>query len=180
MSFVTFAVNTKELGDANVKDMQITLQDDIPVSYRPYRLAYSERNVVRGIVQDLLNNGIIRDSESPYSSPILIVKKKSGEYRMCVDYHSLNAKTIKDRYPLPRVDDYLERMYDSQYFTTLDLASGYHQIKVAEDSILKTAFVTPDGHYEYLRMPFGLVNAPAVFQRAINSILGKLHISNLQ
>jgi hypothetical protein len=169
-----FAVNTKELGDANVKGMQITLQDDIPVSYHPYRLAYSDRNVVQEIVEDLLNNGIIRDSESPYSSPILLVRKKSGEYRMCVDYRSLNAKTIKDRYPLPRVDDYLERMYDSQNFTTLELASGYHQIKVAEDSISKTAFVTPDGHYEYLRMPFGLVNASAVFQRAINSILGKL------
>jgi hypothetical protein len=169
-----FAVNTKELGDAHVKDMQIRLQDDIPVSYRPYRLAYAERSVVRGIVQDLLSNGIIRESESPYSSPVLLVKKKSGEYRMCVDYRSLNAKTIKDKYPLPRVDDHLERMHGSQYFTTLDLASGYHQIKVAEESTPKTAFVTPDGHYEYLRVPFGLVNAPAVFQRAINSILDKL------
>jgi hypothetical protein len=93
---------------------------------------------------------------------------------MCVDYRSFNAKTVKDRYPLPRVDDYIERMTGCQYFTTLDLASGYHQIKMAEDSISKTAFTTPDGQYEYLRMPFGLVNAPAVFQRAINSILGKL------
>jgi hypothetical protein len=115
-----FAVNTKELGDAHVKDMQIRLPDDIPVSYRPYRLAYAECSVVRGIVQDLLSNGIIRESESPYSSPILLVKKKSGEYRMCVDYRSLNAKTIKDKYPLPRVDDHVERMHGRQYFTSLD------------------------------------------------------------
>jgi hypothetical protein len=92
----------------------------------------------------------------------------------CVDYRSLNTKTVKDRYPLPRVDDYIERMIGCQYFTTLDLVSGYHQIKMAEDSISKTAFITPDGHYEYLCMPFGLVNAPALFQRAINSILGRL------
>jgi hypothetical protein len=169
-----FASNTKELGRAEAFDMHIRLNDDVPVTYRPYRLAYSERTMVRDIVQDLLDNGIVRESESPYSSPVLLVKKKSGEYRMCVDYRSLNAKTIKDKYPLPRVDDYFEKMHGSQYFTTLDLASGYHQIKMAEDSIAKTAFITPDGHYEYLRMPFGLVNAPAVFQRAINSVLGKL------
>jgi hypothetical protein len=92
---------------------------------------------------------------------------KTSEYHMCVDYRPLNAKTIKDRYPLPRVDDYLERSHGSKYYITLDLAAGYHQIQIAEDSILKTAFLTP----EYLRMPFGLVNAPAVFQRAVNSIL---------
>jgi hypothetical protein len=78
--------------------MHIRLHDDVPVTYRPYRLAYSERNIVRDIVQDLMDNGIVRESESPYSSPILLVKKKTGEYRMCVDYRSLNAKTVKDRY----------------------------------------------------------------------------------
>jgi hypothetical protein len=85
--------------------MHIRLNDDVPVTYRPYRLAYSERTMVRDIVQDFLDNGIVRESESPYSSPVPLVKKKSGEYRMCVDYRSLNAKTLKDRYPLPRVDD---------------------------------------------------------------------------
>jgi hypothetical protein len=115
-----FALDTRELGKTNVTDMHIRLHDDVPVTYRPYRLAYSERNVV----QDLMDNGIVRESESPYSSPILLVKKKSGEYRMCVNYRSLNAKTVKDRYPLPRVEDYLEKMHDSLYFTTLDLASG--------------------------------------------------------
>jgi hypothetical protein len=169
-----FAVDAKELGKTNVTDMHIRLHDDVPLTYRSYRLSYSERIIVRGIVQDLMDNGIVREYESPYSSTILLVKKKSAEYRMCVDYRSLNAKTVKNRYPLPRVGDYFEKMHGNQYFTTLDLASGYHQIKMAEDSISKPAFVTPDGHYEYLRMPFGLVNAPAVFQRAINSILGRL------
>jgi hypothetical protein len=114
-----FALDTSELGKFNMTDMHIRLQDDVPVTFCPYRLAYSERAAVRRIVQDLLDNGIVRESESPYSSPIILVRKKSGEYRMCVDYRSLNAKTVKDRYPLPRVDDYIERMTGCQYFTSL-------------------------------------------------------------
>uniref|UniRef100_A0A1Y1KQJ6 Reverse transcriptase domain-containing protein n=1 Tax=Photinus pyralis TaxID=7054 RepID=A0A1Y1KQJ6_PHOPY len=153
-----FAGNTTELGKTTVTEMQIRLNDDVPVTYRPYRLAYPERESVRGIVQDLIANGIVQESQSPYASPILLVKKKTGEYRMCVDYRALNLKTIRDKYPLPLVDDDLERMHGN-------------------DSVAKTAFVTPDGHYEYLRMPFGLVNAPAVFLRAINSILGKLRFT---
>lgn len=167
-----FSQSTRELGKTDVVKMQITLTDDKPVTYKPYRLSFLEREVVRDIVQDLLDNGIIQESTSPYSSPILLVKKKTGEYRMCVDFRALNSKTRKDQYPIPRVDDYLDRIQGSKFFTTLDLASGYHQIAMSTESVPKTAFITPDGHYEYLRMPFGLVNAPAVFQRTINSILG--------
>jgi Retroviral aspartyl protease./Reverse transcriptase (RNA-dependent DNA polymerase). len=172
-----FAEQMNELGKTNVTEMRIDLHDNVPVTFRPYRLAHAERMVVRGIVQDLLDNGIIRNSQSPYASPILLVKKKTGDYRMCVDFRALNRKTIKDTYPLPRVDDYLERIQGCHYFTTLDMSAGYHQIKMAEGSVSKTAFITPDGHYEYLRMPFGLVNAPFVFQRAVNSVLGNLRFS---
>jgi hypothetical protein len=146
----------------------------VPVTYKPYRLSSSEREKVREIVDDLIEKQIIEDTVSPYSSPILLVPKKNGEVRMVVDYRKLNAITVKDRYPLPLIEDQLERLSGSCVFTTLDLKAGYHQIPMAEDSKKFTAFITPDGHYQYTRMPFGLTNAPAVFQRAINMALGLL------
>lgn len=100
--------------------------------------------------------------------------KKDGSRRLCVDYRALNGITIKDRFPLPRIDDQIDQLGRCKYFTTLDMAAGFHQIPIAENSISKTAFVTPDGHFEYLRSPFGLSNSPAVFQRAICKALGKL------
>ncbi|KAK9695492.1 hypothetical protein QE152_g32532 [Popillia japonica] len=134
-----FAQNTSQLGKTSILKMSIHLSDDTPVVYRPYRLSYNERQVVRDMVSDLLDNGIIRESDSPYASPILLVKKKNGEQRMCVDYRALNAKTIKDRFPLPHVDDFLDKLKGCRYFTSLDLASGYHQIQLEESSIPKTA-----------------------------------------
>lgn len=168
-----FAQNLSELGCSKVTEMNIELNDKAPVVYRPYRLSHPERQKVREIVDELIKNDIIQESESSYASPILIVKKKNGESRLCVDYRALNNKTIKDRYPLPLIDDQISGLSGNKYFITLDLASGYYQIPMGKESRHLTAFVTPDGHYEFKRMPFGLANAPAVFQKMINKLLGQ-------
>lgn len=127
-------------------------------------------------IQKLLNNGIIRPSISPYSSPVWIVPKKADasgkkKFRMVIDYRKLNENTIEDKYPLPRIDEILDNLGRCTYFTTLDLAQGFHQIEMHPDSIEKTAFTVNNGHYEYVRMPFGLRNAPSTFQRVMDNVL---------
>lgn len=167
-----FAFDMSELGVTSVGEMSIALDDNEPVVYRPYRLAFREKEVVRDMISELLANGIVRPSTSPYASPIVLVRKKTGEYRLCIDYRALNKKTIRENYPMPLIDDQLDLLAGHKFYTTLDLASGYYQIPVREDDKYKTAFVTPDGHFEFNRMPFGLANAPATFQRIMNQVLG--------
>lgn len=155
-------------------EMTIKLKDDTPVAYRPRRLAYEERAQVKRIVSELLCDGIIRESSSDYASPIVLVRKKNGEVRMCIDYRDVNKKVIRDRYPLPLIQDQINALCSAKYFTTLDMKSGFYQMKIEENSKRITAFVTPDGHFEFNRMPFGYVNAPSIYQRAIDKALGPL------
>lgn len=144
------------------------------VQRHPYRLAPAEKEKVNEKIESLLKAGVIRESSSPFASPILLVKKKDNTDRMCVDYRELNANTRPEHYPLPRIDEQIDRLHGAHYFSSLDMTSGYHQIIVDPDSIAKTAFVTPDGQYEFLTMPFGLRNATSVYQRCINTALGPL------
>jgi hypothetical protein len=110
-----------------------------------------------------MDNSIIRPSQSPYAGPALLVRKKNGEPRLVIDFRALNRITVKDRFPLPRIDDQIDLLSHSKWFTTLDMAAGFHQIKVHSDSVEKFAFITPEGQFEYLRVPFGLANAPCSF-----------------
>lgn len=166
-----FASSLREIGTTNLGEMHIKVTSDKPVNRKPYRLAYSEKEVVTKKVQELLDSKIIRESNSEYASPIILVKKKNGDYRLCVDYRALNSITVKEHFPLPHIDDELSKLAGKRVFTNLDMYSGYHHVKIHPNSINKTAFVTPDGSYEFLRVPFGLANAPSVFMRVMNKLI---------
>ena len=164
-----------ELPPKRAVDHEIELKTDArPVSISPYRLAPVELEELKKQLNELLEKGLIRPSKSPWGAPVLFVKKKDGSKRLCIDYRALNKMTIKNGYPLPRIDDILDRVSGSKYFSSIDLRSAYHQIRVAENDIPKTAFRTRYGHYEFCVLPFGLCNAPATFQTLIDSILSDL------
>ena len=141
-----------------------------PVSMAPYRMSASELAELKKQLEDLLDKKFVRPSVSPWGAPVLLVKKKDGSMRLCIDYRQLNKVTIKNRYPLPRIDDLMDQLVGAHVFSKIDLRSGYHQIKVKDEDMQKTAFRTRYGHYEYLVMPFGVTNAPGVFMEYMNRI----------
>ncbi|GJR50846.1 putative nucleotidyltransferase, ribonuclease H [Tanacetum coccineum] len=154
---------------------QVEFQIDLmpgaaPVARAPYRLAPSEMKELSEQLQELSDKGFIRPSSSPWGAPVLFVKKKDGSFRMCIDYRELNKLTVKNRYPLPRIDDLFDQLQGSSVYSKIDLRSGYHQLRVREEDIPKMAFRTRYGHYEFQVMPFGLTNAPAVFMDLMNRV----------
>lgn len=172
--FSEFLISGTAATTVKTGEMDIRLTSPTPVVYRPYKLSYQEKLKVRDITKDLLDKGVIRRSQSEYASPIILVKKRDGTDRLCVDYRALNRITVKDRYPLPLIDDHIDRLGSYKYFSSLDMATGFHQIPLKEECIHLTGFVTPEDHFEYLKMPYGLANSPIVYQRIINDTLRKL------
>lgn len=165
-----------DLSFTNAVKHKIRTTDDEPVYRKSFRYPHHLKSEIQNQIRKLLDNKIIRPSISPFSSPVWIVPKKidaSGKkkWRLVIDYRKLNDKTVEDKYPLPRIEEILDNLGKCTYFSTLDLAQGFHQIELHPDSIEKTAFTVDNGHWEYVRMPFGLKNAPSTFQRVMDNVL---------
>ena len=173
-----FATDQHDLGHTTVIQHQIDTGNSPPIRQHAHRLPPVHRQEAKQLLQDMLSNVIIQPSSSPWASPDVLVKKKDGTLRFCIDYCKVNAVTRKDAYPLPRVDDALDALASCKWFTTLDLLSGYWQVEVDPRDREKTAFTTYDGLFEFVKMPFGLCNAPATFQRLMDLVLAGLQWHN--
>jgi hypothetical protein len=170
-----FAASPHELSRSNVLVRHvIDTGNHLPVHRAPYASAWRERELINDQTQTMMRGNVIVPSNSAWTAPVVLARKKDGEWRFCVNYHRLNAVTKKDVYPLPTIDDALSRMEGSRYFSILDMQAGYWQVEVDEQDRAKTAFITADGLFEFHVMPFGLTNASATFQRMMDVVLAGL------
>ena len=169
-----FALDANERGETDLHTMEIVTGDAAPKRQAPRRLPLTVRSEVAKQLRDMQSAGVVEPSNSPWASPVVMVRKQDGSHRFCINYRQLNAVTKADTFPLPRIDDLLNQLEAARYFTTLDLVSGYWQIRMHPDSAEKTAFVTPQGLFQFRVMPFGLTNAPSVFQRLMERVLAGL------
>jgi hypothetical protein len=147
------------------------LPGSAPVNSRPYKYSPQHKDEIERQVQQLLADGLITQSCSPFASPVLLVLKKDGSWRFCIDYRKINAITVKNKFPMPLMDEIVDELAGTKYFSKLDMRSGYHQVRMKEEDEFKTAFKTHHGHYQFKVMPFGLTNAPATFQCIMNEVL---------
>nr|XP_061828743.1 uncharacterized protein LOC133614632 [Nerophis lumbriciformis] len=171
-----FAKHDLDFGRTDKVKHEINLSDPATFKQRPRPLNPQDVDAVRKHLQELLESGVIRESSSPFASPIVVVRKKNGTVRLCIDYRKLNAQTIKDAYALPKLEDTFSALSGSVWFSVLDLKSGYYQIEMEERDKAKTAFVCPLGFYEFNRMPQGITNAPSTFQRLMEHCVGDLNL----
>lgn len=174
-----FAVDDLSYGHATAVKHHIRLKDETPFKERPRPIHPSDRETVKQHLREFLDAGIIRDSESPFASPIVLVRKKNGQIRLCVDYRKLNVHTIKDAYALPNIEETFSALSGAKWFSVMDLKSGYYQVEVAEEDKHETAFICPLGFFEFNRMPQGVTNAPNTFQRLMERRVGDLHLNEV-
>ena len=169
MSF-NFSQNNNDLGFYDTHVFEINTRNEKPIKSKPYRVPYAQQPEVDGMIDEMLENKIISKSNSPWASPLVIVKKRDGSNRFCVDYRKLNNITVKDNFPVPLIEETLDSLNGSCFFSTIDLCSGYWQMALDNDAKLKTAFISSKGLFHFERLPFGLSNAVAFFQRTMETI----------